>query len=498
MDSSEKNLFDDYFESINLNEDLKGFYEFMNDDKLNNSLEEESNLTELRNNNYKRYNDINLTKISNLSEDLDNLVGEIKRIYDFFSCEKLLTESKEEAENTKKLLDAVYKNLNELENKVKENLKTLEKENDKRQKEIKNIKLDNIDKKIKKEVNDEYNNIVIYNAIIEDNIYDNYKIQLRREKDLDKICGLINIEINNDEDVNLSEELELEIQKINDRITFLEDLIPVNSNFKNDLISFKNYFYELIAYDDKDSNQVNKIYVYLKKDTKVNDLLNYLEDRLIDEIEKSRHEEQFIYEKQGIKNFRNSLDYISVNYEDMLENYEKDVINHLYKSLNEDNCNIDRLYNNLKNIVYNIWGKNITDVFLYNENEDFCFIGCNNQFLDEKHEAILLTNKTIKNYDICSNYSIGFICNYNKNILYVTDYEDIMDFKYNDMSNLKTPKQIEQELLNFDVLNKMALDGYITKIEAVYLIYDKDLTKYKKAVELANQYKLPLIVLKKR
>ena len=95
------------------------------------------------------------------------------------------------------------------------------------------------------------------------------------------------------------------------------------------------------------------------------------------------------------------------------------------------------------------------------------------------------------------NYQIGFICDYNDNILYITENEDIMSVNHEDMSNLKSPKQIEQEFINFKVCNRLALNGYITKIKAVYLINDGNMSKYKKAVELANQYKLPLIVLKK-
>ena len=96
-----------------------------------------------------------------------------------------------------------------------------------------------------------------------------------------------------------------------------------------------------------------------------------------------------------------------------------------------------------------------------------------------------------------SDYQIGFVCNFNDNILYITENEDIMSIYYNDMSNLKTPKQVEQEFLNFKVCNRIALNGYITKINAVYFINDGDTVKYKKAVTLSNQYKLPLIVLKK-
>ena len=96
-----------------------------------------------------------------------------------------------------------------------------------------------------------------------------------------------------------------------------------------------------------------------------------------------------------------------------------------------------------------------------------------------------------------SRYQIGFICNFNDNLLYVTENNDIMTVAHEDMSNLKTPKQIEQEFVNFKVKNRIALNGYITNISAVYFINDGEFIKYKKALELANQYNLPLIILKK-
>ena len=76
------------------------------------------------------------------------------------------------------------------------------------------------------------------------------------------------------------------------------------------------------------------------------------------------------------------------------------------------------------------------------------------------------------------NYQIGFICNFSDNILYVTEKDDIMDVEFNDMSNLKTPKQLEQEFLNFKVSNRIALNGYITKFNAVYIIDDGNMVKY--------------------
>ena len=100
----------------------------------------------------------------------------------------------------------------------------------------------------------------------------------------------------------------------------------------------------------------------------------------------------------------------------------------------------------------------------------------------------------VENY---SDYQIGFICTYNENILYVTENDNIMSVEFNDMSNLKTPKQIEQEFLNFKICNRIALNGYITKMSAVYFIDDGDTIKYNKAIQLSKQYNLPLLTLKK-
>ena len=66
-----------------------------------------------------------------------------------------------------------------------------------------------------------------------------------------------------------------------------------------------------------------------------------------------------------------------------------------------------------------------------------------------------------------------------------------------DMSDLKTPLQLEEEFINFKICNRIALNGYQTKITAVYIINDGDKNKYTKAIELANMYKLPLIELYK-
>ena len=157
-----------------------------------------------------------------------------------------------------------------------------------------------------------------------------------------------------------------------------------------------------------------------------------------------------------------------------------------------------RLHYKLGLIVKDIWKNTITDIYNYNPNEDYYFICANNQFIDEKYQTILITKKEINRVTDYEDYQIGFICEYNNNIMYITENDDIMSVdNIDDMSNLKTPLQLEQEFMNFKVCNRIALNGFMTKIQAVYYINDGNIDKYMKAIELANLYNLPLIEIKK-
>lgn len=496
------NIFDDYFDTINLNDELRRFYAFLNDNELNESFEEETRLTSLRNENYKRYEDINLLYLDNLSIDFQNIAKEIKKIYGFIDSKELLKDDMETAIDNKKIIDLVYYYLDKLEKMVEEELKFLEQQNNKRQKEIKELDYSQIDEKILREILIKYNNIVLFNSTIEESVFDNYSKQMKRQEYLNELCKLINLELSNanqesSEKKDLNNEIEIEIKNINDRITYLEDLIIEKSKYENEFKVFKNYFSNLIAYDDSDYTDLSRVHYNICEDLKIKSLLNYFEDSFINERENILKEENFIYEKFGIKNLKSSLDYISANYMDLLDDTEKETISNIYKLTNDGSYELSKLYNQLKNIVNAIWDKTITNVYSYKQNEPFCFICSNNQFIDERHQTILITNKMLERVEDYSDYQIGFICNYSNNILYVTENDDIMTVNYNDMSNLKTPKQIEQEFINFKICNRIALNGFLTKIVAVYCINDKNSNNKLKAIELANMYNLPLIELKK-
>ena len=502
MNLEEQDLFDEYLDNINLNEDLQNFYEFINNDELTESFLDEINLTNLRNENYKRYNDFKILEIENLSEDFLDITNEIKKIYEFINPSDLLTNTKEQAIDSKKIIESLYKNYNMLKDIVSKDVKKLEKENDIRQKKIKMFDYNSLEETTLAIFLKKYNDLILYTIKTEEDVFENYKRQTIRRKYINDLYRIINIEIDNfnsidNKLVELNLEIEKEILKIKEKIYYLEDLMKEDSKYQQDFICFKDYLLKLIAYDDTVYNDINRVYGVLKNDDRIKILIDNFEDLFIEEIEQERKEETFIFEKQGIKNIKISLDYITANYLAELTEEEKNLINEAYLKINE-NDNIAETYKKLKTIINRLWEKDVTDIYKYNYNNDFCFICTNNQFLDEKHESILLTKNMLNRTDDYSKFQIGFICEFkNNNILYVTENEDIMTVKFNDMSNLKTPKQIEQEFINFRVSNKIALNGYVTKIIAVYFINDGNTIKHKKAVELSNQYKLPLIILKK-
>lgn len=495
-------LFDDYFNNINLNEELKNFYQIINDDELNETFSKETELTDIRNKNYNRFIDIDLSHLDILSEEFENIVKEIKKLYELITQNELLTNTIKEAKNNKKIIDLIYNYLDQLEYSVVHELNKLENENNERQNKLKEINYKDVDELTLKNFLNKYNSLVLFNSTLEENIYDNYKRQQKRKKYINELYKMINLEIDiydikNTEISQLNENIQKSIQKVYEIILYLEDIMIENSKYEKEFIVFKDFFSSLIAYDDTKYRDVFRVHYLLYDDLKIESLLNYFEDSFIKERESKQNEEKFVYEKYGIKNIKSSLNYISANYETFLDNEDKLLLENLYESINNDGYNLEELYSKFKKIVNKIWKDSITDVYSYSENKDFKFICTNNRFIDEKHQTILITNKMLERVTNYEDYQIGYICEYNDNILYITENNDIMTVEYNDMSNLKTPKQLEQEFLNFKVCNRIALNGYITKVSAVYYINDGDFIKYKKAIELSNQYKLPLIVLKK-
>ena len=501
------NTFFEYsFETLDLNKDIEKLYEIIKDEELHSEFDREVKLTNLRNNNHKRYHNIDILKYKNLPQDFNDVVEDIMNLYGYLDSKIILEEDKFNSDNTRILLDNIYRRIDRIDRMVKSYLKEITKKNDERQSKfsINYFKHLEIDNKLQKEIIEKYNNLVLYNSVITEDNYEDLKRQIKREEYIDEISNLLNLEEERkisfqkkDKLKILNKKIDIEIKKYKEQIQYLEDIIPQNSKYLEEFENFKDFCNKLIAYDDTSYENTKQTFEILSDELKFKTYISNFEELFVQEIIDRQKEEKFIYEKVGIKNLKNSLNYITANYIEKLDDEQKSIIEYIFEKLNKENFDIEELNKCLGLITREIWKDSITNIYEFNPNNNYCFICSNNQFIDEKYQTILITKNMVNMVDDYHDYQIGFICSYNDNIMYITENDDIMSVDSDDMSNLKTPLQIEQEFINFKVCNRIALNGYKTKIEAVYYINDGNIDKYMKAVELANIYKIPLIQLKK-
>jgi len=499
--------FDYSFETLDLNKDIEILNEIIEDEELQDEFEQKIRLSKLRNKNYERYYNIDISKFNDLPNDFSDVIEDIINLYNYIDSKELLNANVSDAKYTKQLLDNIYRRIERLDRMVASSLKEITKRNNEKQSKFSITYFNNldIDKNLRKVLLEKYNDLVLYSSYFTPDIYEDIKRQIKRESYIYKIFKLLNIE--EEKKINLEKKDKLEIlnKKINveivkykEQIQYLEDIIPENSKHIQSFNEFKDFCNKLIAYDDASYENAKQTYEILSDELRFKAYISNFEELFLQEISDRKKEEKFIFEKVGIKNLKTSLNYIAANYMDKLNAENKSIIEYLYNELNTENYSINELSHKLGLIVKDIWKNTITDIYNYNPNEDYYFICANNQFIDEKYQTILITKKEINRVTDYEDYQIGFICEYNNNIMYITENDDIMSVdNIDDMSNLKTPLQLEQEFMNFKVCNRIALNGFMTKIQAVYYINDGNIDKYMKAIELANLYKLPLIELKK-
>lgn len=498
---------DSDFTNLDLNIDMEKIYKIIDNDELKKDFKDQINLTNLRDENYKRYNNINILNYKDLPNEFADISEDIVKFYSYINVKNILTDNYEDSKNNKVVLDNIYLRIFRLENMIKLYLKQLTKQNDEKQNKFSFVYFKNlqVDEKTKNELIRKYNDLVLNTSLIPRDIYEEIRIQEKRKQYINDILKLLNIGQENNSNLFIQDRLKtlnivinLETQKYKEKIQYLEDLMPVNSKNIEEFNSFKEFFNKIIAYDDTNYQNARQTFEILTDETKIQPYINRFEEKFINERSIIKKEENFIYEKVGIKNLKNSLNYINANYIEILSEENKNIIQYIFNKLNSESYDLDELNKALKLVVRGIWSEQVTDVYSFNPNKDYYFICSNNQFIDEKYQTILITKKELDRVDDYEDYQIGFICGYNDNIMYITENDDIMTVNGDDdMSNLKTPLQLQEEFINFKVCNRIALNGYKTKIQAVYLINDGNMDKYMKAVELANLYKLPLIELNK-
>ena len=130
-ESKESIFFDDYFETMDLNEDLEKFYQFINSEELNDEYEQNVKLCKIRNKNYKEYSSINILKYKELPENFSESVEEIIKLYNFINPKEILTTDYSNSININKILEKIFKCIEKLDKIVNIYLKKITEKNDK-------------------------------------------------------------------------------------------------------------------------------------------------------------------------------------------------------------------------------------------------------------------------------------------------------------------------------------------------------------------------------
>lgn len=503
---NDKELLDKTLTSIDLNSYIEKMYEIVDDEELRSEFKQKTELTNLRNENYKNYKNIDISRFKNLPDEFSDIREEIISLYDCINLKDMLTDNYEDSKNNQVLLRRLYKEISKLTGMVQTYLNNILQYNDSKQKQlsVEYIRSLDIDENLKRVIIEKYNDLVLFSSKIATNIYDDLNLQLSRKEKIDDILTSLNVSIIPKKETLITDERLEPLNKLIDQLIkdysskfiYLEDLMIENSIYSKKLSTFKSSFNDFIAYDDKDYGVTSEVFKVLNGI----DIRNYfsdLEDSLISEREEILRKTEVIDDSISIKNLEQSVKFIEERYMSGLSDKHKEMVKYVSDKLRSGNYNLEILKQTLQIVVVDIWKKDITDIYSFDPDKDYCFICSNNQFIDEKYQTILLTKKEVESVTDYEDYQIGFICDYDDNVMYITKNSDIMMSKGRDMSHLKTPKQLENEFINFKACDRIALNGYKTKIKAVYYIDDKNMDKYIKAVELANEYFLPLIVLRK-
>ena len=155
---------DNFFETIDLNKDLEKLYEVIGDEEDQDELQKNIKLNNLRNENHKRYYEIDTLKYENLPNDFYDIIEDMFDLYSYIDAKKILTADLNESNNIKLLLDNIYRRKDRLDRVIKAYLKQITKSNDEKQAKfsINYFKTLNIDEELKKELLEKYNDLVLF------------------------------------------------------------------------------------------------------------------------------------------------------------------------------------------------------------------------------------------------------------------------------------------------------------------------------------------------
>ena len=159
-------FFSDYFTDIDLNKDIEMLYQIIGTEDSQDEFEESIKLTKLRDENHKRYHDIDTLKYEDLPDNIYEYLEDMFDLYSYIDAKKILTADLNESNNIKLLLDNIYRRKDRLDRVIKAYLKQITKSNDEKQAKfsINYFKTLNIDEELKKELLEKYNDLVLFSS----------------------------------------------------------------------------------------------------------------------------------------------------------------------------------------------------------------------------------------------------------------------------------------------------------------------------------------------
>ena len=323
---STNSLFDkDYFEDMDLNDDMEKIYSLVRDKEDYGEYEKEVNLSKLRIDNHKRYHRIKLELIENLPNYFYLDVKNIKSIYSKINEKKILKANYEESEKNKARLLEIEKLWNELKFKVENEFQKLTKENNKDQKlwDYSILKSMNIDEDELKKVLDYYDKLLIITSRISSNVFIDYKNELERKKFIDKIKKIIEDESQKLRDSAKEKELkllnskiEIEVISLNNKLDYLDKLIIKDSIYKLDYKKFKTLCDNIINYDKKSLDEARETYKLLCIKKKIDIFIDRFERLFLQEVEKEIKGKDFKKLEIDIEKIKEIVKKIEDNYYD--------------------------------------------------------------------------------------------------------------------------------------------------------------------------------------
>ena len=246
-------FFDTSIYKIDLNNEMKSFYDVIGNYEAFDTLDNHEKLNKLRNNNHIKYYKINISRIFKLPSEFNELIKNIEQNYNSINPSQLLTETLEDAQHSSELINIIQKDLDTLDRIVKLKLKDISESNDNYQ-DLFSVDYFNsldIEESLKKQLLNIYSKLINTSIEFSYDDYENYKLQDIRKKYITEILNLLNddekeklINFKKQQLELINNKIEIELTNYQDYLKYLNKIIINNSKYKKDLNFF--IFYIII------------------------------------------------------------------------------------------------------------------------------------------------------------------------------------------------------------------------------------------------------------